>query len=119
MTKDKKSQSRSIARERFWSEYDKLHYICPGCHRGIGLTSGFEVHHIDGNAHNNRMDNLVALCSFCHNLHEDRKPSMSDIQDVKRELKLWIDKSTSEGNKRTEHEEKMQRLEQRLQGTEE
>jgi len=79
MTKDKKSQSRSIARERFWSEYDKLHYICPGCHRGIGLTSGFEVHHIDGNAHNNRMDNLVALCSFCHNLHEDRKPSMSDI----------------------------------------
>jgi 5-methylcytosine-specific restriction endonuclease McrA len=25
-----------------------------------------EVHHIDGNAHNDRLDNLITLCSTCH-----------------------------------------------------
>jgi intracellular multiplication protein IcmJ len=53
--------------------------ICQGCQtqtrmpaqtiggtlRGMGR---FEVHHIDDDHHNNRIDNLILLCPFCHNV---------------------------------------------------
>jgi len=115
MSKDKRKQCRSIARERFWSEHDKEYYKCPDCLRQVGLE--FEVHHIDGNPHNNRMDNLVGLCSFCHKLREGKKPPISDIQRAKTDLNSWVWNSRFEEKMRMKYEEKAQDLEQRLQET--
>jgi 5-methylcytosine-specific restriction endonuclease McrA len=34
----------------------------PGCTN----TAALQVHHLDGDAHNDRLDNLVVLCARCH-----------------------------------------------------
>ena len=34
---------------------------------------GIELHHIDGNAYNNKLDNLVLLCPNCHSLTKNYK----------------------------------------------
>lgn len=78
-----KTTSRRIARERFWGERDKEKYQCPDCGRGKGEICGsFEVHHKNGEAYDNRMDNLIGLCSLCHALREGRRPSRDSIRGL-------------------------------------
>lgn len=75
---------RSQARDVYWSDNDRANYICPDCGRSAAQIRGeFEVHHKDGNPHNNESENLVGLCSFCHNLREDKKPSLNDIRQFR------------------------------------
>jgi len=74
-------RSRKLARERFWEAHDKRSYTCPDCGRGREQIVGeFQVHHKSGNPHDNRLDQLVALCGFCHRLREDKKPSIERIK---------------------------------------
>lgn len=82
-----KDRHRKLARERFWSDHDKESYRCPGCHR---QNTDFEIHHIDGNAHNNKIENLKALCRFCHCLEEGRKPPLDDIEHIREQLRIQL-----------------------------
>jgi hypothetical protein len=75
--------NRRIARRVYWSEHDRDMYECPDCgRRESELRKAFEVHHIDGNPKNNQLDNLVALCQLCHNIREEKKPSLTEIQEL-------------------------------------
>lgn len=72
-----KSEFRRKAREKYWGEYDRSTYSCADCGRQESeLLEKMEVHHIDGNPSNNSLDNLVGLCQVCHNLREEKKPSI-------------------------------------------
>jgi len=72
-----KSEYRRRAREKYWSEHERSTYQCPDCgRRERDLLEKMEVHHIDGDPSNNKLDNLVGLCQVCHNLREEKKPSI-------------------------------------------
>ena len=76
-----KSTTRQRARRRYWDGRNKHQYECPDCGRRLSqLRTGFEVHHKDGDPDNNDPDNLVALCRACHNLREQKKPSLNEIE---------------------------------------
>jgi len=82
-----KKRSREKARNTFWSDNDRRTYECPDCgRRETQLRTGFEVHHIDGDHTNNRPSNLIGLCRACHNLREDKKPSLSEIQLMQEQI---------------------------------
>lgn len=82
-----KDRHRKLARKRFWTEHEKRHYSCPGCGRvAEQVDTQFEVHHIDGDAHNNSITNLVAYCRPCHCIFEGRKPSMRGLRAMVHEL---------------------------------
>jgi hypothetical protein len=95
-----KNTSRSIARKRYWNEHDKSRYECPDCGRSEEQIHGtFEVHHQNGNAYDNRLENLIAVCGLCHAIRENRKPGGAVIQTALRELKTR--QSTESDSNRT------------------
>lgn len=83
-----KNRSRTIARKVYWDEHDENDYQCPDCGRSIGeiRQDVFEVHHIDGDPYNNSLENLIGLCRMCHNIREDKKPSISEIKKLRQQL---------------------------------
>ena len=60
--------------ERRYARSIKNHEKCAIC----GSTENVDVHHKDGNWHNNSLDNLIALCRSCH-LKEHRPKSVCSI----------------------------------------
>jgi len=79
-----KDRHRKLARKRFWEEQDREKYTCPDCGRREKQTTGFEIHHENGNAHDNTLDNLVGLCRYCHCVREDRKPPIDAIEKMQK-----------------------------------
>lgn len=78
---DFNNRSRSLARDRYWEKHSRENYNCPDCDRGQDDIIGkFQVHHKSGNPHDNRLDQLIGLCGFCHKLREDKKPSLKRIK---------------------------------------
>lgn len=51
-------------------------YTCRHCGR---MGARFEVHHQDGDRHNNDLDNLVSLCRRCH-IAAHSKPVSAEAQ---------------------------------------
>jgi hypothetical protein len=79
-----KDRSRRIARELFWEENDRKSYVCPDCGRTEDEINGkFEVHHKNGEPMDNRPENHVGLCRLCHNLREEKKPSIESIKTLR------------------------------------
>jgi hypothetical protein len=75
------SQSRRLARKRYWEENARNKYVCPDCQRTEDEIVGeFQVHHQNGSPHDNRLEHLVGLCGFCHRLREGKKPSIERIR---------------------------------------
>lgn len=88
-----KQRSRQLAQKRFWEVHDPDGYTCPDCGRSIGeiYTDSFEVHHEDGDAFNNSLDNLVGLCSVCHNLREGKRPGAAAVKVFRKEMREKAD----------------------------
>jgi len=83
-----KKRERTKGRAKFWSEHDKRTYECPDCgRRETQLRTGFEVHHINGDPGDNSIKNLVGLCRPCHNLRENKKPSVTEIELMQEQVK--------------------------------
>lgn len=79
--------SRRLAREQFWATRTYRGYICPDCGRGLDRVYAFDVHHKDGNPHNNDPDNLVGLCRRCHRWrHDGSTLSGLDVEEWKEEF---------------------------------
>jgi len=79
-----KNKSRKIARDVFWGENNRDTYQCPDCGRNEEeIPNGFEVHHKNGKPMDNRPSNLIGLCRLCHNVREEKKPSLEDIQHLR------------------------------------
>lgn len=77
-------RSRRLARERYWQQHSKAEYECPDCGRGQEqVVDEFQVHHKSGDPHDNRIEQLVGLCGFCHRLREDKKPSLKRIEQFR------------------------------------
>jgi hypothetical protein len=94
-----KEKHRRLARERYWEENDRDSYNCPDCGRTEeGIEGSFEVHHINGEPLDNRVENHVALCRLCHNLREDKKPSVKSIEKL-RDFVHENDRSAQSGDK--------------------
>lgn len=70
-------RARNRHKMRYWRTHDKETYECPECGRGNDEVVRFEVHHKDGNPHNGKESNLVALCQRCHYKIHDRTPPES------------------------------------------
>lgn len=82
-----KDRSRRLARESYWETHDRDTYECPDCGRGGDEIRGrFEVHHKNGEPLDNRPENRVALCRVCHNLREDKKPSIKEIRHLRSQV---------------------------------
>jgi len=78
------STNREQARRTYWNEHDRESYRCADCQRSRRQIRGrFEVHHKDGNPSNNDLSNLVGLCRLCHNLREEKKPSLNEIKQFR------------------------------------
>lgn len=87
VVKEFKNRSRKLARESYWEAHDRDTYECPDCGRGEDEIKGrFEVHHKNGEPLDNRPENRVALCRVCHNLREDKKPSIKQIENLRDSL---------------------------------
>jgi nucleoside 2-deoxyribosyltransferase len=79
-----KDRSRKLARESYWQRHDRDSYECPDCGRTEDEIQGrFEVHHKNGEPLDNRPENRVGLCRLCHNLREDKKPSIEQIRNAR------------------------------------
>jgi hypothetical protein len=79
-------RSRKIAREMYWEENDKSSYNCPDCGRAEEEIEGtLQVHHLSETPYDNRLDQLIGLCGFCHRLREDKKPSLERIKRYRHE----------------------------------
>jgi len=82
-----KDRSRRLARESYWEDHDRDSYECPDCGRSEDEIRGsFEVHHKNGEPLDNRPENRVALCRVCHNLREDKKPSIKEIEYLRSQV---------------------------------
>jgi len=44
------------------------------------------VHHINGNPYDNSIDNLIGLCTTCHRIAEGKKPSLDDLENMRKRL---------------------------------
>ncbi|GGM64379.1 5-methylcytosine-specific restriction endonuclease McrA [Halarchaeum rubridurum] len=64
MTDDQ--DARDQARRQYWQGRSRRSWRCPRCGRSYGEVDRVDVHHRDGNPHNNSPENLVALCKRCH-----------------------------------------------------
>ena len=83
-----KISHRKIAREVYWDMYDPAEYNCPDCGRTEReLKRGFEIHHLNGDPLDNRLENLVGLCRLCHMVREGKKPSLDQIKRIRSQLK--------------------------------
>lgn len=83
-----KKRSRKLARQHFWEKHDRDSYTCPDCGRTEDeVAYTFEVHHKNGEPMDNRPENHIALCRTCHNLRENKKPSMGQIQRLRNHIK--------------------------------
>lgn len=79
-----KNRSRKLARESYWEKHDRDTYECPDCGRTEKEIKGrFEVHHKNGEPMDNRPKNQVGLCRVCHNLREEKKPSIEEIRNLR------------------------------------
>lgn len=65
-TKGSKDMCRDKHRTWYWLKHDYWTYECPDCDRTVDECRSFDVHHKDGDVHNGRPENLVALCRRCH-----------------------------------------------------
>lgn len=63
-------------RERAFKEYDNK---CNKC--GFDKKAALQVHHIDENRSNNKLENLEILCANCHCMihYEDSKTNIKDM----------------------------------------
>jgi len=96
-----KEKHRRLARERYWEENGRDSYKCPDCGRTEDEIDGsFEVHHINGEPLDNRVENHVALCRLCHNLRENKKPSVKSIE----KLRDCVDETDGSGQSADEWE---------------
>lgn len=92
-----KDRSRRLARESYWETHDRDSYECPDCGRTEDEIRGsFEVHHKNGEPLDNRPENRVALCRVCHNLREDKKPSIEEIRHLRSQAANEEDESDDE-----------------------
>lgn len=57
---------RQLSRDVYWDDRDGSQYRCPGCGRPREAVDGIEVHHRDRRRRNANPDNLIGLCSDCH-----------------------------------------------------
>ena len=76
-------------------------YICENCHNTewLGKPIPLELHHIDGNNLNNKLDNLQLLCPNCHALTDTyRSNNTRSALSEKREVEYRKFKETLTGN---------------------
>ena len=58
--------------------------ICGWCQKTEGMIySPCELHHIDGNPHNHKLENLILICPNCHSLTDNyRSKNKSSKQEI-------------------------------------
>ena len=59
-------EAGSVALKKFRLELEPNCYSCGTGTEWNGQALGLELHHIDGDAHNNTMENTMLLCPNCH-----------------------------------------------------
>jgi 5-methylcytosine-specific restriction endonuclease McrA len=65
-----KGPSRSTVRDRALTQIDYKCGLCGNTGNWWGLEIQLELHHINGNPKDNRIENLVFMCPNCHSLTE-------------------------------------------------
>ncbi|OGB73428.1 hypothetical protein A3K24_00965 [candidate division Kazan bacterium RIFCSPHIGHO2_01_FULL_44_14] len=74
LVKNNNFQSFKLKKRLFSSKLKPMH--CELCSWSQKTTSGYlplELHHINGNRHDNRIENLKILCPNCHSLTDSHR----------------------------------------------
>ena len=69
------TDERQSSRDIYWRDRDGSTYRCPGCGRPREAVDAIEVHHQDHRRRNPDPNNLIGLCSDCHQdgQHDNRR----------------------------------------------
>lgn len=70
--------------------YQEADNRCPFC--GVADVAVLEIHHIDGDPSNNKIENLIVVCGNCHSKITRGEISPADVHAKKMEL-FWTHKT--------------------------
>lgn len=73
---------RNSARRKYWSVYDRDEHVCQCCGADVPL----EIHHRDGDALNNHLINLIAVCHRCHRAAHQSERTVQKLTDWKKQI---------------------------------
>lgn len=80
--KQRKSVS-ALTSKKLYQEADNR---CPFC--GVAEVAVLEIHHIDGDPSNSKIENLIVVCGNCHSKITSGEISLADVHAKKMEL-FW------------------------------
>jgi len=72
--------------------YQEVDNRCPFC--DVADVAVLEIHHIDGDPSNNKIENLIVVCGNCHSRITRGEISSADVHAKKMEL-FWTHKASS------------------------
>lgn len=79
-----------------------LEYKCGNPLCGISEWHGenitLELHHINGNHYDNRLENLILLCPNCHSQTTNYRGKNSNVEEEKNKLEMFLNKAKENAN---------------------
>ncbi|MCQ2754452.1 MAG: HNH endonuclease [bacterium] len=108
LTKDSKIQSAQLKRRLFNNGLKEHKCECCGNTEWMGLPIKLELHHINGDHFDNRLENLQILCPNCHSMTDNYRGKNSSLCYIP--IKKCVPLTKEEITQRLEEKKEQKRL---------